>query len=35
MHSSGPVARRRPVPRKRKNATAEEEEDAILDAQGF
>ncbi|WP_427169696.1 SURF1 family protein [Arthrobacter sp. 92] len=28
-------ARRRPVPRKRKNATAEEEEDAILDAQGF
>ncbi|MDR7080737.1 cytochrome oxidase assembly protein ShyY1 [Arthrobacter ginsengisoli] len=35
MHSSGPVARRRPVPRQRKNATAEEEEDAILDAQGF
>jgi cytochrome oxidase assembly protein ShyY1 len=35
MHSSGPVARRRPVPRKRKNATAEEEEDAILDAQGY
>jgi cytochrome oxidase assembly protein ShyY1 len=35
MHSSGPVARRRPAPRKRKNATAEEEEDAILDAQGF
>ena len=35
LHSSGPVARRRPAPRKRKNATAEEEEDAILDAQGF
>ncbi len=35
MHSSGPVARRRPAPRKRKNATAEEEEDAILDAQGY
>ena len=35
MHSSGPVACRRPVPRQRKNATAEEEEDAILDAQGF
>lgn len=35
MHSSGPAVRRRPVPRKRKNATAEEEEDAILDAQGF
>ena len=35
MHSSGPVARRRPAPRKRKNATAEDEEDAILDAQGF
>jgi cytochrome oxidase assembly protein ShyY1 len=34
-HSSGPVARRRPTPRKRKNATAEEEEDAILDAQGY
>jgi hypothetical protein len=34
-HSSGPVARRRPAPRKRKNATAEEEEDAILDAQGY
>lgn len=38
MHSSGPAAvrrRQRPVARKRKNATAEEEEDAILDAQGF
>jgi cytochrome oxidase assembly protein ShyY1 len=38
LHSSGPadiLSRRRPVPRKRKNATAEEEEDAILDAQGF
>ncbi len=35
LHSSGPVARRRPAPRKRKNATAEEEEDAILDAQGY
>jgi hypothetical protein len=35
MHSSGPVARRRTLPRQRKNATAEEEEDAILDAQGF
>lgn len=33
--SSGPVVRRRPAPRKRKNATAEEEEDAILDAQGY
>jgi cytochrome oxidase assembly protein ShyY1 len=29
------AARRRPVPRKRKNPTAEEEEDAILDAQGY
>ena len=27
--------RRRPAPRMRKNATAEEEEDAILDAQGY
>ncbi|MBP1136224.1 cytochrome oxidase assembly protein ShyY1 [Arthrobacter sp. PvP023] len=27
--------RRRPAPRKRKNPTAEEEEDAILDAQGY
>ena len=35
LHSSGPAVRRRPAPRKRKNATAEEEEDAILDAQGF
>lgn len=35
MHSSGPVARRRPAPRTRRNATAEDEEDAILDAQGF
>lgn len=35
LHSSGPVGRRRPAPRKRKNATAEEEEDAILDAQGY
>jgi cytochrome oxidase assembly protein ShyY1 len=35
QHSSAPVARRRPAPRKRKNATAEEEEDAILDAQGY
>ena len=35
LHSSGPVVRRRPAPRKRKNATAEEEEDAILDAQGY
>ena len=35
MHSSGPVARRRPVPRTRRTATAEEEEDAILDAQGY
>ena len=35
QHSSGPVARRRPSPRRGKNATAEEEEDAILDAQGF
>ena len=35
MHSSGPVARRRPAPRKRKNASAEDEEDAILDAQGL
>lgn len=34
MHSSGPVVRRT-IPRQRKNATAEEEEDAILDAQGF
>jgi cytochrome oxidase assembly protein ShyY1 len=34
-HSSGQGARRRPAPRKRKNATAEEEEDAILDAQGY
>jgi len=29
------AARRRPAPRKRKNPTAEEEEDAILDAQGY
>jgi cytochrome oxidase assembly protein ShyY1 len=29
------ATRRRPAPRKRKNATAEEEEDAILDAQGY
>jgi cytochrome oxidase assembly protein ShyY1 len=29
------ASRRRPAPRKRKNATAEEEEDAILDAQGY
>ncbi|MEC5180674.1 SURF1 family cytochrome oxidase biogenesis protein [Arthrobacter sp. CG_A4] len=35
MHSSGPAVRRRPVLRTRKNATAEEEEDAILDAQGL
>ena len=35
LHASNTVPRRRPVPRKRKNATAEEEEDAILDAQGF
>jgi cytochrome oxidase assembly protein ShyY1 len=38
LHSSGPATVRppgRPVPRKRKNATAEEEEDAILDAQGY
>jgi cytochrome oxidase assembly protein ShyY1 len=35
QHSSAPAARRRPSPRKRKNATAEEEEDAILDAQGY
>ncbi|MEQ4520581.1 SURF1 family protein [Pseudarthrobacter sp. B907] len=35
LHASNPAPRRRPVPRKRKNATAEEEEDAILDAQGF
>ena len=30
-----PRARRRPAPRKRKQPTAEEEEDAILDAQGY
>jgi cytochrome oxidase assembly protein ShyY1 len=35
LHASNPVPRRRPAPRKRKNATAEEEEDAILDAQGL
>lgn len=35
LHASNPGPRRRPVPRKRKTATAEEEEDAILDAQGF
>ncbi len=35
QHSSGPTVRRRAVPRKRRQATAEEEEDAILDAQGF
>lgn len=35
LHASNPAPRRRPVPRKRKTATAEEEEDAILDAQGF
>jgi len=34
-HSATNAPRRRPAPRKRKNATAEEEEDAILDAQGF
>ena len=35
LHASNPAPRRRTVPRKRKTATAEEEEDAILDAQGF
>ncbi|MCX6499854.1 MAG: SURF1 family protein [Arthrobacter sp.] len=35
LHASNPAPRRRPVPRKRKNASAEEEEDAILDAQGL
>src|SRR6476661_3633636 len=35
LHASNPAPSRRPVPRKRKTATAEEEEDAILDAQGF
>ncbi|WP_346958128.1 SURF1 family protein [uncultured Arthrobacter sp.] len=35
LHASNPSPRRRTVPRKRKTATAEEEEDAILDAQGF
>ncbi len=35
LHASNPMPRRRPAPRKRKNATAEEEEDAILDAQGL
>ncbi len=35
LHASNPAPRRRPVPRQRKRATAEEEEDAILDAQGF
>ncbi len=35
LHAGNPAPRRRPLPRKRKNATAEEEEDAILDAQGF
>jgi len=34
LHDSNPAPRRRPLPRQRKNATAEEEEDAILDAQG-
>ena len=36
VHSAVRAARRRPVtPRKRTKATAEEEEDALLDAQGF
>lgn len=35
LHASNPMPRRRQAPRKRKNATAEEEEDAILDAQGL
>ena len=36
VHSAVPAARRRPAPpRKRTKATAEEEEDALLDAQGF
>ncbi len=35
LHSSGPTVRRRTAPRKRRTATAEEEEDAILDAQGY
>jgi cytochrome oxidase assembly protein ShyY1 len=33
-HAPVPPARRRPLPRKAKKATSEEEEDAILDAQG-
>ncbi|MEO5780369.1 MULTISPECIES: SURF1 family protein [Arthrobacter] len=35
LHSSGPAVRRQAAPRKRRQATAEEEEDAILDAQGY
>src|SRR6476620_3273338 len=35
VHASRPGPRRRPAPRKGRNPTAEEEEDAILDAQGF
>lgn len=36
IHSAAAAARRRgPVPRKRKHPTAEEEEDALLDAQGY
>jgi cytochrome oxidase assembly protein ShyY1 len=36
VHSAAAAARRRsPVPRKRKHPTAEEEEDALLDAQGY
>jgi cytochrome oxidase assembly protein ShyY1 len=34
-HSAVQPVRRRPVPRKSKRATSEEEEDAILDAQGY
>ena len=35
VHAAVPAARRRPAPRKRAKPTAEEEEDALLDAQGF
>lgn len=36
VHSAAAAARRRtPAPRKRKHPTAEEEEDALLDAQGY
>ena len=35
VHTAAGARRRPPVPRKRKRPTAEEEEDAILDAQGY